>query len=317
MKKVYITSNIPDVADEYLKTRFEVKKNTENKKLSKEELIVLGNAYDGLITSLSDNFDASVLSNIERAKVFANYAVGFNNFDVEYAKQNDIIITNTPEVLSDTTAEMAISLLFAVSRRVVEADRYIRNGKWQGFSPKLLLGKDIHNKTIGIIGAGRIGHRFAEKMRGFHMQVLYHNRERDLAFEKSFNALYKPLDELLKESDIVSIHVPLTKETKHMISRKELNLMKSDAILINTSRGAVIKEDDLVDILKNGKIYGAGLDVFENEPDLNSELMKLDNVVLTPHIGSASIETREEMALMAAKNVMNVLTGKEPNNKVY
>lgn len=317
MKKVYITSNIPDVADEYLKTRFEVKKNTENKKLSKEELIVLGNAYDGLITSLSDNFDASVLSNIERAKVFANYAVGFNNFDVEYAKQNDIIITNTPEVLSDTTAEMAISLLFAVSRRVVEADRYIRNGKWQGFSPKLLLGKDIHNKTIGIIGAGRIGHRFAEKMRGFHMQVLYHNRERDLAFEKSFNALYKPLDELLKESDIVSIHVPLTKETKHMISQKELNLMKSDAILINTSRGAVIKEDDLVDILKNGKIYGAGLDVFENEPDLNSELMKLDNVVLTPHIGSASIETREEMALMAAKNVMNVLTGKEPNNKVY
>jgi len=317
MKKVYITSNIPDVADELLKTKFEVEKNTENKELSKEDLIELGNAYDGMITSLTDVFDASVLSKIKRTKVFANYAVGYNNFDVAYAKENNIIVTNTPEVLSDTTAEMAISLLFAVSRRIVEADRYVRDGKWQGFSPKLLLGKDIHSKKIGIIGAGRIGHRFAEKIRGFHMQVLYHNRERDLGFEKSFNALYRSLEDLLRESDIVSIHVPLTKETRHLITKNELSLMKPDAILINTSRGAIIKEEDLIDVLKNKKIYGAGLDVFMDEPNINSELLKLDNVVLTPHIGSASIETREEMALMAAKNVMNVLSGKKPNNKVY
>ena len=317
MKKVYITSNIPDVADELLKEKFEVDKNVDNKELTKEELIELGNTYDGLITSLTDEFDAEVLSQINRTKVFANYAVGYNNFDMDYVKENNLIVTNTPEVLSDTTAETAISLLFAVSRRVVEADKYIREGKWDGFSPKLLLGKDIHSKTLGIIGAGRIGKRFAEKMRGFHMQVLYHNHDRDLGFEKSFNALYKSLEDLLKESDIVSIHVPLTKETKHMITKKELDLMKSDAILINTSRGAVINEKDLIKVLKNKKIYGAGLDVYENEPRINEELMTIDNVVLTPHIGSASIETREEMAIMAAKNVLNVLSGRKPNNKVY
>ena len=317
MKKVYITSNIPDVADELLKEQFEVDKNVENKELTKEDLIELGNAYDGLITSLTDVFDAAVLSQIKRTKIFANYAVGFNNFDIDYAKKNNIIITNTPEVLSDTTAETAIALLFAVSRKIVEADAYVRKGNWQGFSPKLLLGKDIHSKTIGIIGAGRIGHRFAEKMRGFHMQVLYHNRHRDLGFEKSFNAVYKSLEDLLKESDIVSIHVPLTKDTKHMITKKELALMKSDAILINTSRGSVIKEEDLINVLKNKEIYGAGLDVFENEPVINQAFMTLDNVVLTPHIGSASIETREEMARMAAKNVLDVLSGKSPNNKVY
>jgi len=317
MKKVYITSNIPDVADELLKEQFEVDKNVENKELTKEDLIELGNAYDGLITSLTDVFDAAVLSQIKRTKIFANYAVGFNNFDIDYAKKNNIVITNTPEVLSDTTAETAISLLFAVSRKIVEADTYVRKGNWQGFSPKLLLGKDIHSKTIGIIGAGRIGHRFAEKMRGFHMQVLYHNRHRDLSFEKSFNAMYKSLEDLLKESDIVSIHVPLTKATNQMITKKELALMKSDAILINTSRGPVINEEDLINVLKNKEIYGAGLDVFENEPAINEAFMTLDNVVLTPHIGSASIETREEMARMAAKNVLNVLCGQKPNNKVY
>lgn len=317
MKKVYITSNIPDVADELLNEAFEVDKNRDNKTLTKEDLIELGNNYDALITSLTDDFNAEVLSQIKRAKIFANYAVGFNNFDMDYVKKNNIIVTNTPEVLSDTTAETAISLLFAVSRRIVEADSYVRDGNWKGFSPKLLLGKDIHNKTLGIIGAGRIGKRFAEKMRGFHMQVIYHNHDRDLSFEKSFNAIHKSLDELLKASDIVSIHVPLTNETKHMIKKKELNLMKSDAILINTSRGGVINEADLIDTLKNKEIYGAGLDVFENEPGINEELMTLDNVVLTPHIGSASIETREEMAIMAAKNVLNVLSGRRPNNKVY
>lgn len=317
MKKVYITSNIPDVADDLLKEKFEVDKNVSDKKLTKEELIELGNTYDALITSLTDEFTADVLSKINRTKIFANYAVGFNNYDMAYVKKNNLIVTNTPDVLSDTTAETAISLLFAVSRRIVEADKYVREGKWDGFSPKLLLGKDIHSKTIGIIGAGRIGKRFAEKMRGFHMQVLYHNHDRDLGFEKSFNALYKSLEDLLKESDIVSIHVPLTKETKHMITKKELALMKSDAILINTSRGAVINEIDLINVLKKQEIYGAGLDVYENEPTINKDLLTLKNVVLTPHIGSASIETREEMALMAAKNVLNVLSGRKPNNKVY
>jgi len=317
MKKVYITMNIPDVAEELLKKQFEVVKNTDNKFLSKEDLIKIGCEYDAILSSLTNIFDKDILSKCTKTKIFANYAVGFNNFDIDYIKEKNIIVTNTPGVLSDTTAETAISLLFAVSRRIVEADRFIRDGKWEGFSPKLLLGKDIYNKTLGIIGAGRIGHRFAEKLRGFHMKILYHNRNRDLCFEKSFNAEYCEVDDLLKRSDIVSIHVPLTEETRYLITKKELNLMKKDAILINTSRGSVINEEDLIDALETKRIYGAGLDVFENEPKINSRFLDLNNVVLLPHIGSASKETREMMATIAAKNIIRVLKGGEPINLVY
>lgn len=316
MKKVYITSNIPDVADEILSEHFIVEKNIKNEFLSQEQLIEIGNEYDGLITSLTNKFDAETLSKIKEVEIFANYAVGYNNFDMEYAKQHNLVITNTPDVLSDTTAEMALALLFAVSRRVIEANQYLLKGHWEGFKPQLLLGQDIFNKTIGIIGAGRIGHRFAEKIRGFHMQVVYHNRKRDLAFEKSFNAKYLTLEDLMKVSDIVSIHVPLTEETYHMIGPKELDSMKENAILINTSRGPVIDEDALIKVLENHRIYGAGLDVFENEPNVNPKLLALNNVVLTPHIGSASVETREKMAVMAARNVKNVLLGDAPINLV-
>jgi len=317
MKKVYITLNIPDIAKELLEKQFEVVVNTDNKFLSKEDLIKIGCEYDAVLSSLTNIFDKDTLSKCTKTKIFANYAVGYNNFDVDYIKEKNIIVTNTPGVLSDTTAETAISLLFAVSRRIVEADRFVREGKWKGFSPKLLLGKDIYNKTLGVIGAGRIGHRFAEKLRGFHMKVLYHNRNRDLCFEKSFNAEYCEMDDLLKRSDIVTIHVPLTEETKHMITKKEINLMKEDAILINTSRGSVIKEDDLIEALENKRIYGAGLDVFEDEPNVNSSFFDLSNVVLLPHIGSASKETRELMASIAAKNIIRVLEGGEPINLVY
>lgn len=317
MKKVYITSNIPDVADEMLSKYFEVKKDRSNNPLSKDKLIAIGNEYDAILTALADPLEREVLEKSKKCQIFANYAVGYNNVDVDYAKAHNIIVTNTPGVLSDTTAETAWALLFAVSRRVIEADRYARSGQWNSFSPKLLLGKDIHNKTLGIIGAGRIGHRFAEKSRGFHMKIIYHNRNRDLSFEKSFNAQYKSLENLLKESDIVSIHVPLTEETKYMITKDELELMKEDAILINTSRGKVIKEEDLAEILIAKKIYGAGLDVFENEPTINEKLLGLDNVVLFPHIGSASQETRAKMAEIAAKNIIKVLNGKEPLNLIY
>lgn len=317
MKRVYITSDIPDVADDFLKENFEVVKNTKGKILSKDELIKIGNEYDGVLTALTNKMDKEVLKESKRAEIFANYAVGYNNFDVEYAKKNNIFITNTPDVLSDTTAETAVSLIFAVSRRIVEADKYVRNGNWKEFSPKLLLGKDIYNKTIGIIGAGRIGHRLAEKLRGFHMRVLYFNRNRDLNFEKSFNANYVGLDELLKESDIISLHVPLTKETENLITKREFDLMKDDAILINTARGKVINQKDMIDALINKKIYGAGLDVFAEEPFIEEELINLNNVVLLPHIGSASKETREKMAIMAAKNITSVLKGGEPINLVY
>jgi len=317
MKKVYITTDIPDIAEELLKKQFEVVINTDNKFLSKEDLIKIGCEYDAILSSLTNIFDKDTLSKCTKTKIFANYAVGFNNFDIDYIKEKNIIVTNTPGVLSDTTAETAISLLFAVSRRIVEADRFVRDGNWEGFSPKLLLGKDIYNKTLGIIGAGRIGHRFSEKLRGFHMKILYNNRNRDLCFEKSFNAEYCEIDDLLKRSDIVTIHVPLTEKTRHMITKKEINLMKEDAILINTSRGSVIKEEDLIEALENKRIYGAGLDVFEDEPNVNSRFFKLNNVVLLPHIGSASKETREMMASIAAKNIIRILEGGEPINLVY
>lgn len=317
MKKVYITSNIPDVADEMLKEKYEVVKNIENKPLTKEEIIELGNEYDAILTALTDPIDEEVMQKSKKVKIYANYAVGFNNFDVAYAKKNNITLTHTPGVLSDTTAETAWALLFAVARRTVEADKFLRAGKWEGFRPQLLLGKDIYNKTLGIIGAGRIGKRFAEKSRGFHMNILYHNRSRDLSFEKSYNASFVPLEELLKDSDIISLHVPLTPETEYMITEKEFDMMKDDAILINTSRGKVIKEEDLVQALKNNKIYGAGLDVFENEPEVHEGLLELENVVMFPHIGSGSKETREKMARMAATEIIQVLEGKAPNNMVY
>ena len=317
MKKVYITTNIPDTADDLLKKHFKVDKNTENKKLTKKELIDLGNEYDALLTTLTNTIDKEVLSKSKKVKIYSNFAVGFNNFDIDYAKKNNIVMTNTPGVLSDTTAETAWGLLFAVSRRILEADRYLRAGKWENFRPSLLLGKDIYNKKLGIIGAGRIGKRFAEKARGFHMDIMYHNRSRDLDFEKSFNANYESLDDLLKKSDIISIHVPLTKETKYMIQKRELELMKDDAILINTSRGKVINEKDLINALENDKLFGAGLDVFENEPNVSQRIIDLDNVVLTPHIGSASKETREKMAEMASKNIIEVLKGGKPLNPVY
>lgn len=312
MKKVLITDLIPEVGVNLLKEHYEVTMNTSGNSMTKEEMIHTFNQYDGIVTSLTNPIDEDVIAACPNVKIMANYAVGYNNIDIEAAVKHSLIVTNTPDVLSDTTAETAWSLVFAVSRRIVEADRYVRNGEWKKFSANLFLGRDVFNKTLGIVGAGSIGRRFAEKARGYHMTILYYNRHRDFEFEKQYNATYVSMEQLLSDSDIVSLHCPLNEETHHLIGEEELSLMKETAILINTARGAVIDQEALITALEEKRLYGAGLDVFENEPMVPEGLLKLDNVVLLPHIGSSSTETRDRMSELVAHNIINVLEGRAP-----
>ncbi|WP_069650052.1 2-hydroxyacid dehydrogenase [Caloranaerobacter ferrireducens] len=311
-KKVYITRKIPDIGINLLKQHFEVEINMEDRPLTKEELISNIEDKDAVLCQLTDLIDKEVYDRAKNVKIFANYAVGFNNIDVDEATKRGIIITNTPGVLSDATADLAWTLLLSVARRIVEADKYTRAGKFKCWSPTLFLGQDLVGKTLGIIGAGRIGKTLAKRSIGFEMKILYHNRKRDEEMEKMFNAKWVDKDTLLKESDFISLHVPLTKETYHMIGEREFKLMKETAILINTARGPVVDEKALVKALKEKEIWGAGLDVYEKEPEVEEDLKKMDNVVLVPHIGSATINTRDNMAKIAAKNIIAVLNNEKP-----
>ena len=273
---------------------------------------------DGLLCLLTDKIDARIIEAGERLKVISNYAVGYDNIDVEAATRRGIYVTNTPGVLTETTADLAWAILMAIARRVVEADKYVRAGKWvHAWGPKMMLGSDVHGKTLGIVGLGRIGSAVARRAKGFNMRIIYYDIFRREDLERELGLEYKPLEELLKEADYVTLHVPLTKETHHLIGERELDLMKPTAYLINTSRGAVIDQRALYKALKERRIAGAALDVFEKEPiDPDDPLLELDNVVLTPHIGSASVETRKKMAMMAAENLVSVLKGVEPPNLV-
>lgn len=311
-KKIFITREIPGNAISFLSKHFDVKVNKEDRVLLREELIENIKDVDAVLCLLQDVIDEEIIDNANKVKIFANYAVGYNNIDVKCAKKNGIIITNTPGVLTDTTAELAWALLLSVARRVVESDKYVREGKFTEWKPNLYLGQDITGKTLGIIGAGSIGKAFAKRSRGYDMKIVYHNRRRDLAFEEEFKAQWVDKETLCKDSDIISIHVPLTEETRHLITKRELSIMKETAIIINTARGPVIEEKDLYEALKNNGIWGAGLDVYEKEPEIYPGLTELDNVVLAPHIGSATIETREKMAMMAAMNIEAVLNGRDP-----
>ncbi len=317
MMRVLVTRDIPESGIEMLEKKFEVVVNREDIPMTKAQMLEEFPKYDAILTALSDTIDEEIMQAAPNVKIYANYAVGYNNFDVNTAKERNVAMTNTPDVLSDSTAETAWALLFTVSRRILEADRYVREGQWERFSHKLLLGQDVYEKTLGIVGAGRIGQRFAEKARGYHMRIIYHNRERNLDFEKRFNATYVELDELYSESDFVSLHCPLTEETKHLINEDAFKKMKFSAVVINTSRGPVIDEEALVNALKNNEIWGAGLDVHENEPAIHPDLLKMDNVVLLPHIGSATTETRERMSQMCARNIIEVLEGREAINTVF
>lgn len=315
--KVFITYAIPEKGIEMLKEKFEVDVYDGEDFLTKEELIQRSKYADAIITQLRDPIDAEFINALERAKIIANYAVGYNNIDVETATKKGIYVTHTPGVLTEATADIAFALILAVARRIVEADKFVREGKFVGWKPKLFLGYDLYGKTLGIIGMGRIGQAVARRALGFGMRIVYFNRHRlPEEIERQYNAEYVDLDSLIETSDFISIHTPLTKETYHLIDANRIAKMKSNAILINTARGPVVDEKALYEALKERKIAGAGFDVYENEPQLTPGLEKLDNVVLLPHIGSATYETRDRMSEMVALNVIYALEGKIPPNLV-
>lgn len=272
---------------------------------------------DGLFTLLTEKIDKDLLDMAPRLKVVSNMAVGFDNIDVAECTKRGILVCNTPGVLTETTADLAWALLMAAARRITEAERFLRENKWTTWSPMLLTGMDIYGATLGIIGFGRIGQAVARRAKGFGMKVLYYNRTARPDLEASMGVRRATLEELLSTSDFVSIHVPLTEETRGMIGERELSLMKPTAVLVNTARGQVVDEEALCQALKERWIFAAGLDVFHEEPlPADSPLRDLDNVVLLPHIGSASIATRTKMAVMAAQNLIQALSGKRPEHVV-
>ncbi len=286
---------------------------------TRQELIerLRAGSYNALYCMLTNTIDAEVMDAAPALKIIANMAVGYNNIDVAEATRRGIVVTNTPGVLTDTTADFAWALLLAVARRVVEADRFVRDGLFTGWGPMLMLGQDVHGKTLGIIGFGRIGRAVAKRATGFNMQVLYYDRvPADRKTERQLKARSVSLDELLAQSDYVSIHTDYNPQTHHLIGAQQLARMKRTAYLINTARGPIVDEAALVDALRAGQIAGAALDVFENEPQVHPGLLDLPNVVLAPHIASASLETRTAMALMAADNIIAVIRGERPPNLV-
>ena len=318
MSKIFVTREIPEIGINLLKEKgHDVSVGPEGK-ISKEELLEGVKGAEAILSVLTEEINGEVMEAAgEQLKIIANYAVGYNNIDVPEAKKRNIIATNTPGVLTDTVADHAIAMLFAIARRIVKADKYMRAGKYKVWGPKLLLGKEITNKTLGIVGLGRIGSAVALKMnKGFNMKIIYYDMKRNEEMEKEHNFEYRELDDLLKEANFVSLHTALTEETKHLINKERLALLKPSAILINTSRGPIIDEMALIDALKEKKITGAALDVFEKEPELMPGLADLDNVILTPHIASGTKGTRDKMSEMAANNIIAVLDGKEPLNPV-
>jgi len=324
---VYVTRQIPEEGINLLKKYCQtVEVNPYDRPLIYDELLRQVKGRDAVLTMLSDKIDARLMSEASdpclkhtgtSLKIIANYAVGYDNVDIKAATEKGIVVTNTPGVLTDSAADMAWALLFAITRRIVEGDRLTRAGKFTGWAPMMLLGGDFIGKTLGIIGAGRIGTAMAMRSRGWCMKVLYTTQSnKNAVLEEMLGAKRVDLETLLKESDFISIHTPLSEKTRHLIGAKELSFMKKTAYLINTARGSVIDEAELVNALKNKQIAGAGLDVYEEEPRLKPGLVELDNVVVAPHLGSATIETRTKMAVMAAENIIAVLNKQKPKNCV-
>jgi len=318
-KRVYVTRRLPEEAMRMLKLKFEVEVWTEDMPPPKNVIIEKVKEVDGLICLLTDKIDREVIEAAgPQFRGISQVAVGFDNIDVEAATERGIYVTNTPGVLTETTADYAFALLMAVARRIAEADRYVRSGKWKvPWGLMMLLGQDVWGKTIGIIGMGRIGSAVARRAKGMNMRILYYDIRRNEEAEKELGAKYVDLETLLRESDFVTIHVPLTPETRHLINEERLKMMKRTACLINTSRGPVVDEKALYKALKEGWIWAAGLDVWEEEPtSADNPLLELDNVTASPHIASASIATRTRMAIMAVENMTAILEGRVPPNLV-
>lgn len=317
MAQIYITRHIPDIGINLLRAAgHTVDVSKKDGVLTQEELKkeLRAKPYDAVVTLLTDTVNKEVFEVVPTAKIFANYAVGYNNINLKDAREAGVTITNTPGVLNNSVAEYTMALILAVAKRITEADTFIRSGKYAGWAPELFLGTDIKGKTLGIIGVGRIGYEVARKAyHGFDMKIIYNDVAAHPEIEKELGASYmKSTEDVLREADIISIHVPLLPETAHLINAERLAMMKPSAYLINTSRGPVVDENALVDALKKGVIKGAGLDVFEFEPKLAQGLAGLGNVVITPHIASATEGTRNEMSEMVAQNILDFFGGETP-----
>lgn len=318
MEKIYITRKLPEEIVEPLREKFDVHMwHSENIGMTYEEIKTNAKDVDALWTMLSDNIDCALIESLSNVKVISNFAVGYNNIDIDAAKERGIVVTNTPGVLTETTADLTFALLLATARRITEVEQEIRTGKWTSWSPMQYTGMDIFGATLGIIGMGRIGEAVARRAKGFDMNVLYHNRSRKLDAEETYGLTYAELDDLLKQSDFVILLTPLTPETKGLIGKRELNLMKETAAIINVARGGIVDEQALYEALVSKKIWAAGLDVFEQEPvPVDHPLLTLPNVTVSPHIGSASIRTRLAMMQMNAKDIEAVLENSEPQNRI-
>jgi glyoxylate reductase len=313
--KVLVAREIPDAGLRLLRD-FDVTVVSEGPP-ERGELLEAVCGAAGILPTVTEKMDAEVMDAAgDGLKVIANMAVGYDNVDLDAAGERNVVVTNTPEVLNETTADTTFMLLLAAARRLGEAERLLRSGGWDAWGPMQLTGPDVWGKKLGVVGFGRIGQAVARRARGFDMEVLYHDQYRNESAEKETGVRYVELDELLRTCDFISVHTPLTDETHHLIGATELGKMKPEAVLINTSRGPVVDEAALADALAEGRIFAAGLDVYEKEPEVHPKLLELENVVLAPHIGSASVETRARMAVLAAENIVAVLSGEEPKTPV-
>jgi glyoxylate reductase len=316
--RVFITRELPEIAFElFKKNKISYDYYKKDQPVPRKILLQKVKNCEALISLLTEKIDKEVIDQMTSCRIIANYAVGYNNIDVNYAKKKKIIVTNTPNVLTESTADLTMALILGCARRLVEGDKLLRSGNYKGWKPKLLLGTELKNKFIGVIGAGRIGTAVAIRAKSFGTNIIYFDSKRNTVLEKATNAKKVSLKNLLMNSDIVSVHLPLNEKTYHFLNWERLKLMKLNSILINTSRGEIIDETDLIRILKNKKSLTVGIDVFENEPNINPDLLKYPNVLVLPHLGSATREARDCMAELAARNVIKVLLGKPPLSPVF
>ncbi len=315
--KVYVTRQIPKPGLDLLRSLTEVKVWPEELPPPRDVLLQEVEEVDGLLTLLTDTIDAELMDAGPCLKVVSNYAIGYDNIDVRAATERGIMVCHTPGVLTDTTADFAFTLLACVSRRVVEAVRYVQEGRWKTWGPMLCLGYDLHGATLGLVGLGRIGSAVARRATGFEMRILYYDVDRQPRLEEELGLIYADLETVLRESDFISLHTPLTPETYHMIGAKQFKMMKRTAVLVNTSRGQVVDQKALYQALVSGELAGAGLDVTDPEPiSAEDPLLTLDNCVVVPHIASASVASRTLMATIAAENLVAALQGRMPRNPV-
>lgn len=319
MAKIFVSRKIPgDHVDRLAEAGHEVEMSKFDRPLTAEELLENATGVDALLSLLTDKINGDVIDAIgPQLKVVANYAVGFDNINIEESTNRGVVIANTPSnEVNESVAEHTWSLILALANRIVEADEAIRRGAYKGWEPDLFLGTNLTGKTLGIVGMGRIGAMVARRAKGWEMDVYYNKRRKDEKLEQELGVKYLELDELLTKSDFITLHVPLTEETRHMINKDSLAKFKKGSFLINTARGSVVDEGDLVEALRSGHIAGAALDVFDNEPNINPELINMENVILTPHIASATRESRDKMGEQVVQAILDVLSGKKPDNIV-